>query len=301
MADITTGQDVDLLTLPAGNLGQQNMAESLSVVPADDITDATYIGDIKFGEALPDTAAGDFAAMVVDLAAIEALLITIDSDTGNILSDTTAILSDTALMVTDLAAIEALLITIDSDTGNILADTTAILADTAAMVIDLAAIEVTQDTIAGAIYAEDVGSSPADPGMAVMAVRTDTIVAGGGTGTDGDYTPLRTDSYGAVHTSNIPFQADQSINPLHNEQESVGTSAVPITTSSVKLAWGFVKAATDNTDMIYIGTAGTPPTTSTGYGLLPGEELPISGDTHEWEAISGSTGQKVYVIGVKIV
>jgi len=50
MADITTGQDVDLLTLPAGNLGQQNMAESLSVVPADDITDATYIGDIKFGE-----------------------------------------------------------------------------------------------------------------------------------------------------------------------------------------------------------------------------------------------------------
>ena len=45
--------NVDLVTLPSGNLGQQAMAASLSVVPASDITDATYIGDIKFGEALP--------------------------------------------------------------------------------------------------------------------------------------------------------------------------------------------------------------------------------------------------------
>lgn len=39
--------------LPAANLGQQAMAASLSIVPANNITDATYIGDIKFGEALP--------------------------------------------------------------------------------------------------------------------------------------------------------------------------------------------------------------------------------------------------------
>jgi hypothetical protein len=44
---------VDIVTLPAGNLGQQAMAASLSVVPANNITDTTYIGDIKFGESLP--------------------------------------------------------------------------------------------------------------------------------------------------------------------------------------------------------------------------------------------------------
>lgn len=45
--------NVDIVTLPAGNLGMQAMAASQSVVPASDITDATYIGDIKFGESLP--------------------------------------------------------------------------------------------------------------------------------------------------------------------------------------------------------------------------------------------------------
>lgn len=45
--------NVDVVTLPAGNLGQRAMAASLSTVPASDITDGTYIGDIKFGESLP--------------------------------------------------------------------------------------------------------------------------------------------------------------------------------------------------------------------------------------------------------
>ena len=45
--------NVDIVTLPSGNLGQQAMAASLSTVPANNITDATYIGDIKFGESLP--------------------------------------------------------------------------------------------------------------------------------------------------------------------------------------------------------------------------------------------------------
>ncbi|MFQ5492234.1 MAG: hypothetical protein ACE5GE_16080, partial [Phycisphaerae bacterium] len=45
--------NVDIVTLPAGNLGMQLMAASLSIVPASNITDGTYIGDIKFGEALP--------------------------------------------------------------------------------------------------------------------------------------------------------------------------------------------------------------------------------------------------------
>jgi hypothetical protein len=56
--------NVDIVTLPSGNLGMQAMAASLSVVPASDITDGTYIGDIKFGEALPagSNAIGKLAA-----------------------------------------------------------------------------------------------------------------------------------------------------------------------------------------------------------------------------------------------
>ena len=44
---------VDIDSFPAINLGQRTMAGSLSVVFASDIADTTYIGDIKFGEALP--------------------------------------------------------------------------------------------------------------------------------------------------------------------------------------------------------------------------------------------------------
>ena len=43
--------NVDVASLPAGNLGQQLSAASLSVTPATNVTDATYIGDVKFGEA----------------------------------------------------------------------------------------------------------------------------------------------------------------------------------------------------------------------------------------------------------
>ena len=53
--------DVDIQSLPSGNLGQQHKAASLSIAPADDIADGTYLGDIKFGEALPDTTGADLA------------------------------------------------------------------------------------------------------------------------------------------------------------------------------------------------------------------------------------------------
>jgi len=50
---VDIGGDVDIKEFPAGNLGQQLKAASLSVAPATDIADATYIGDVKFGEELP--------------------------------------------------------------------------------------------------------------------------------------------------------------------------------------------------------------------------------------------------------
>jgi len=58
---------VDILDFPAGNLGQQASAASLSVTPATDVADATYIGDVKFGEALP---AGDANIGNVDIVTL---------------------------------------------------------------------------------------------------------------------------------------------------------------------------------------------------------------------------------------
>ncbi len=69
---------IDGTTLPAANLCQQAMAASLSVVPASDVTDATYIGDIKFGEALPagTNAIGKLAANTgVDIGDVDILSI----------------------------------------------------------------------------------------------------------------------------------------------------------------------------------------------------------------------------------
>lgn len=58
--------NVDIVTLPAANLGQQAMAASVSIVPASNITDATYIGDIKFGEAEPNSAAIAASLAIMD-------------------------------------------------------------------------------------------------------------------------------------------------------------------------------------------------------------------------------------------
>ena len=45
--------NVNIDSLPSTNLGQKTNASSLSVTPATDINDGTYVGDIKFGESLP--------------------------------------------------------------------------------------------------------------------------------------------------------------------------------------------------------------------------------------------------------
>jgi hypothetical protein len=52
-ATVILGAGIDIISFPAGNLGMQLMANSLSVTPASNITDGTYIGDIRFGESLP--------------------------------------------------------------------------------------------------------------------------------------------------------------------------------------------------------------------------------------------------------
>jgi hypothetical protein len=69
--------NVDIVTLPAANLGQRGSAASVSVVTASDVPDTTYIGDIKFGEAL---IAGDNNVGNMDIASIASG----DNNIGNV-------------------------------------------------------------------------------------------------------------------------------------------------------------------------------------------------------------------------
>lgn len=91
--------NVDIITLPSGNLGMQAMAASLSVVPASDITDGSYIGDIKFGEALPagSNAIGKLAANSgVDIGDVDVTSIAAGTNTvgGTISQQSTSIAYD---------------------------------------------------------------------------------------------------------------------------------------------------------------------------------------------------------------
>jgi len=118
--------------------------------------------------------AGDFAAF---RCSAEGALWTQDFNSD-------AILADTAALVVDAAAMEALLITIDSDTNTIQSDTTAILADTAAMDTNLATLagavsgsEMQVDLVSAAVTNAGTFAVQVD-GSALTALQLiDNIVA----------------------------------------------------------------------------------------------------------------------------
>ena len=129
--------DVDIKEFPAGNLGQQLKAASLSVAPASDIADATYIGDVKFGEELPagtqiigkvgidQTTPGTTNLVNVNGGASQTadIKVTLDSESVAV----TGPLTDAELTAHALAT-EATLGTMQADIALMKADLAAILA-----------------------------------------------------------------------------------------------------------------------------------------------------------------------------
>lgn len=129
--------DVDITEFPAGNLGQQAKAASLSVAPATDITDPTYIGDVKFGEELPagtqligkvgidQSTPGTTNLVNVDGGASQTtdIKVTLDSESVAV----TGPLTDAELTAQALAT-EATLGTMQADIALMKADLAAILA-----------------------------------------------------------------------------------------------------------------------------------------------------------------------------
>jgi len=133
---------VDIKEFPAGNLGQQLKAASLSVAPATDIADATYIGDVKFGEELPagtqllgkvgidQTTPGTTNLVNVNGGAsqTEDIKVTLDSESVAV----TGPLTD-AQLTTQALAKEATLASMSADLGTVKTDLATVKADIAAI------------------------------------------------------------------------------------------------------------------------------------------------------------------------
>ena len=129
--------EVDITEFPAGNLGQQAKAASLSVAPATDITDPTYIGDVKFGEELPagtqligkvgidQTTPGTTNLVNVDGGASQTtdIKVTLDSESVAVTGPLT-----NAELTAQALATEATLGTMQADIALMKADLAAILA-----------------------------------------------------------------------------------------------------------------------------------------------------------------------------
>jgi len=161
---------------------------ALRIAPANDITDGTYIGDIKFGEAEPNSAA--------------------------ILSDTTAILSDTTSIASDTTAILA-------DTASIASDATAMLADTAAIQTSVELLDNAVDgnflnvnlNMAGTDAAAGEGIINAQTQRVTLATDDDGVahlatIAGDTTSIDGKITACDT---GAVVVASGAITAELSV------------------------------------------------------------------------------------------
>jgi hypothetical protein len=151
-------------------------ANALRVAPANDITDATYIGDIKFGEAEPNSAA--------------------------ILADTTAILADTSTIAGDTTSIDGKITACNTGAVVLAAGANSIGILGANSGVDIGDVDVTSIVPGVAATnlgkAEDAAHSSGDVGVMALAVRQS---AQADFGADGDYVPMSIDDNGALRVS----------------------------------------------------------------------------------------------------
>ena len=172
------------------------------------------------GNLIVDLSATDNAvldAMVVDLAAMEVLLGTIDADTGaiktavevidNAISGSEMQVDVVASLPAGSAAIGKLAANSGVDIGDV--DVTSVVPGTGATNLG---------------KAEDAAHSSGDTGVMSLAVRNDDVAALGGA--DGDYAPLQVNAAGSLYTTDATGEAGSIL--------VTGTSAVTTGISGTK-------------------------------------------------------------------
>ena len=150
-------------------VNQAAKANALTVAPASDISDATYIGDIKFGESLP-AGTNEIGKLAAGTAAIGKLAANSGVDIGDV------------TLTAGTNAFGKLSANSGVDIGDV--DVTSIVPLTGATNLGKA-----RDSALGAT----------DTGVMALAVRDDTLTTL--TPADGDYVPLRVSSTGQLHVT----------------------------------------------------------------------------------------------------
>jgi len=269
-----------------------------------------YVTDVD-GNALLTTIDGDTgnialdtAAMVIDLAAIE-----VEQLAQGVTLD--ALLVDTNAMVVDLAAIEVELLAQGITLDALLVDTNAIVVDLAAIEVELLAQGVTLDSIlvdtsviAGdttsidaSITAlsktEDAVHASGDKGIMGLAVRNDTL--GSLVDADGDYAPLQVNASGELYvTIGGEIDVDDTANT------AIASAANPLSVANV--AEDVVASPLANRKYLfiynngnkkaYIGQSGV--SASTGFPVSPGSYMELrAGAAIDIEWVSADTAQEV--------
>lgn len=93
------------------------------------------------------------------------------------------------------------------------------------------------------------------------------------------------------------MQIKQTVGEFHHGHGTIGTDSAALTVIDAPLSHGvYIKASSDNTDVIYVG--GPSVTSSNGYILDKGEEvfLPVEKASQVY-VVGGDSGQKYNWIG----
>jgi hypothetical protein len=140
--------------------------------------------------------------------------------------------------------------------------------------------------------------------VAGKSFASDEVVAGP-TGGTVDY-PLTKLALGALNTAvlvedvagaRIPVKVGEGLSAASVVAGQISLSGVMVALTTVAARRFRLKAATDNTDTIYLGPTGV--TTANGFGLLPGDLLEVEvSNLNVIFAIVGSGTQKLHYLGL---
>ncbi len=217
---------------------------------------------------------------VVDEAG-NALLTTIDSDTGNILTDTNA-------MVVDLAAIEVELLAQGLSLDNLVTDLAAIEVEQLAQGTSLDSIVTAIEIIDDIVLTEDAVHATGDKGVMGLAVRNDTLATL--VSADGDYAPFQVNADGALYVDVSAASltvTDIADTAIENATTAVSTSAVNVVSSALaNRKWLFL--ANEGNKSLYFGKTGV--TTSNGFPLHRGMQLECRVGPSVTPQVIGGTG-----------
>lgn len=271
-------------------------ANALRVAPANNITDGTYIGDIKFGEALPagTNAIGKLAANSgVDIGDVDITSVPVPLSTTGGGTEAAAlrvtIANDSSGVVTVDDGGGALTVdgtVTESNSGDIL--TSVQLIDDAAATIsstDVLRVAIFDDSDAqittfsgGTEYDEDVATPATISGGALMMERDDALSAL--TPIEGDWAGARCSAEGALWVQEA--NSDAILADTANMGTNLGTIAGDTTSIDGKITacntGAVVLAASDGTDIGDVDVASMPANTFVAEDGALGLGVLIQGD-----------------------